>query len=205
MEITFLIKGLIIGFSIAAPVGPIGILCIQRTISHGRKSGLYTGLGAATADGLYGAIAAFGLTIVSTFLVGEQFWIRLIGGIFLLYLGIKTFTSKPSERIKSENHKSLLSDYFSTVFLTITNPMTILSFVAIFAGLGLGGVKGDNLSALLMVLGVLIGSALWWVILSGSVSLFRSKFNISSLKIVNKISGIIITIFAIIAFIGILK
>ena len=205
MEITFLIKGLIIGFSIAAPVGPIGILCIQRTISHGRKSGLYTGLGAATADGLYGAIAAFGLTIFSTFLVGEQFWIRLIGGIFLLYLGIKTFTSKPSERIKSENHKSLLSDYFSTVFLTITNPMTILSFVAIFAGLGLGGVKGDNLSALLMVLGVLIGSALWWVILSGSVSLFRSKFNISSLKIVNKISGIIITIFAIIAFIGILK
>ena len=205
MEITFLIKGLIIGFSIAAPVGPIGILCIQRTISHGRKSGLYTGLGAATADGLYGAIAAFGLTIFSTFLVGEQFWIRLIGGIFLLYLGIKTFTSKPSERIKSENHKSLLSDYFSTVFLTITNPMTILSFVAIFAGLGLGGVKGDNLSALLIVLGVLIGSALWWVILSGSVSLFRSKFNISSLKIVNKISGIIITIFAIIAFIGILK
>src|SRR3989344_5776045 len=135
METIFLMKGLIIGFSIAAPVGPIGVLCIQRTIAYGKISGLFTGLGAATADGLYGAVAAFGLTIISNFLVGQQFWFRLIGGAFLLYLGIKTFMSKPEEKTATENHKGLLSDYFSTIFLTLTNPTTILSFVAVFAGL----------------------------------------------------------------------
>jgi len=205
MDIVFLIKGLIIGFSIAAPVGPIGVLCIQRTIAHGRASGLLTGLGAATADGFYGAVAAFGLTVVSNFLVGQQFWFRLIGGIFLLYLGLRTFLSKPAEKTATENHQSLFSDYFSTVFLTLTNPTTILSFVAVFAGLGLGSTNGDILSAILMVVGVVIGSALWWLILSGGVSLFRTKFNVSSLKIVNYISGVIITVFGLVAFTSILK
>lgn len=205
METIFLIKGLIIGFSIAAPVGPIGVLCIQRTITYGRMSGLLTGLGAATADGLYGAVAAFGLTIISNFLVGQQFWFRLIGGAFLLYLGIKTFLSKPEEKTATENHKGLFSDYLSTVFLTLTNPTTILSFVAVFAGLGLGNTNGNIPSAILMVLGVIIGSALWWLILSGGVSFFRAKFNTYSLKIVNNISGVIIIIFAILAFGSILK
>lgn len=200
MEITFFIKGLIIGFSIAAPVGPIGVLCIQRTIAYGKTSGLFTGLGAATADGLYGAVAAFGLTIISNFLVGQQFWFRLIGGTFLLYLGIKTFLSKTAEKAATENHKSLFSDYLSTVFLTLTNPTTILSFIAVFAGLGLVTTNGNTLSAILMVAGVIIGSALWWLMLSGGVDLFREKFNMSALAIVNKISGVIIFIFAILAF-----
>src|SRR3989344_6339612 len=163
METIFLIKGLIIGFSIAAPVGPIGLLCIQRTITYGRTSGLLTGLGAATADGLYGAVAAFGLTIISNFLVGQQFWFRLIGGVFLLYLGIKTFLSKPAEKTVTESHKGLFSDYLSTVFLTLTNPTTILSFVAVFAGLGLGSMNGNTSSAILMVAGVIVGSAFWWL------------------------------------------
>lgn len=204
MEISFFFKGLIIGFSIAAPVGPIGVLCIQRTIAYGRASGLLTGLGAATADGFYGAIAAFGLTVISNFLVGQQFWFRLIGGAFLLYLGLRTFVSKPAEKAATENHKGLFSDYFSTVFLTLTNPTTILSFVAVFAGLDLGSANGDTPSAILMVLGVIIGSALWWLILSGGVSLFRTKFNAASLAIVNKISGAIILIFAVWAFVSIL-
>jgi threonine/homoserine/homoserine lactone efflux protein len=133
----FFLKGLLLGFSIAAPVGPIGLLCIQRTIANGRRSGLVTGLGAATADGLYGAVAAFGLTTISGFLVGQQIWLRLIGGLFLLYLGSRTFLSKSAERAASSIHKNLFRDYASTVFLTITNPMTILSFAAVFAGLGL--------------------------------------------------------------------
>ena len=203
MEITFFMKGLIIGFSIAAPVGPIGVLCIQRTIAYGKISGLFTGLGAATADGLYGAVAAFGLTIISNFLVGQQFWFRLIGGAFLLYLGIKTFLSKPAEKAATENHKGLFSDYLSTVFLTLTNPTTILSFVAVFAGLGLGSINGNTPSAILMVAGVIVGSALWWLILSGGVGLFREKFNMSALAILNKISGTIIFIFAILAFVSI--
>src|SRR4051812_8188873 len=126
------LKGLLIGFSIAAPVGPIGVLCIQRTLSYGRLSGLLTGLGAATADGVYGAVAAFGLTVVSSFLTGQQFWFQLIGGAFLFYLGAKNFKATPATKAASKEHKGLLFDYISTVFLTLTNPATILSFVAIF-------------------------------------------------------------------------
>lgn len=191
------------GFSIAAPVGPIGVLCIQRTIAYGKKSGLVTGFGAATVDGFYGFVAAFGLTIISSFLIGQQFWFRLIGGLFLFYLGIKIFSSKPTEKTVIIGHKGLLYDYFSTVLLMFINPMTILSFVGVFAGLGLGSSNMDTLSAIFMVAGVIIGSILWWLILSTSVSLFRVKFNDFYFKIINKISGAIIITFALVAFFGI--
>ena len=201
----FFLKGLLIGFSIAVPVGPIGLLCIQRTIAYGRNSGLVTGLGAATADGLYGGVAAFGLTTISGFLVGQQFWFRLIGGTFLLYLGTKTFLSKPAEKAATSSHESLFSDYGSTVFLTITNPMTILSFVAVFAGLGLANSSGGQTSPVLMIVGVVLGSTLWWFGLSAGVSLFRPKFNGDSLRVVNRISGATLIGFAIFAFASILR
>jgi threonine/homoserine/homoserine lactone efflux protein len=198
------LKGLVIGFSIAAPVGPIGVLCIQRTIVYGRMSGLITGLGAATADGLYGAIAAFGLTIISNFLVEQQSWFRLIGGAFLLYLGFSTLLHRPAEKAATGQHKSLLSDYSSTLLLTIANPLTILSFIAVFAGLGLGSSDGDFLSATAIVIGVFLGSALWWLILSGVVSSIRSKFSTLSLRMVNIASGSVIVAFAVFAFASIL-
>ena len=200
MDTNLLIKGVIIGFSIAAPVGPIGVLVTRRTLASGRIAGLLSGLGAATADGLYGAVAAFGLTFISNIIVGQQFWIRLIGGIFLLYLGIKTFFAKSKEGQLTNKERNLTGNYFSTLFLTITNPTTILSFAAVFAGLGLGVTNANILSATLMVLGVLIGSAFWWLILSGGVNLFRSKFNAGSLVIVNRISGLILIMFAMYAF-----
>jgi len=201
----FFLKGLLIGFSIAAPVGPIGLLCIQRTIAYGRKSGLVTGLGAATADGLYGAVAAFGLTAISSFLVGQQFWFRLVGGIFLLYLGTKAFLSRPAGKAATSSEESLFSAYGSTVFLTITNPMTILSFAAVFAGLGLANSSGGSASPTLMIVGVVLGSTLWWFALSAGVSLFRSKFNTDSLRIVDRISGAILIGFSILAFASILR
>jgi threonine/homoserine/homoserine lactone efflux protein len=197
---SFFLKGLLLGFSIAAPVGPIGMLCIQRTVAHGRISGLVTGLGAATADGMYGAVAAFGLSAISSFLVGQQFWLRLIGGIFLLYLGVRTLLSKPAEKSAASGHRGLLSDYVSTVLLTITNPMTILSFTAVFAGLGLAASGKNHASPAALLAGVILGSALWWLILSTGVSFFRSLFNASSLRVVNGISGAILIGFAIIAF-----
>jgi threonine/homoserine/homoserine lactone efflux protein len=205
VSIIFLLKGLLIGFSIAAPVGPIGVLCIRRTLANGRTSGFVSGLGAATADGLYGTVAAFGLTLISDVLVGQQMWFRIIGGSFLLYLGIKTFLSKPSEKWASDKKINLFGDYISTFFLTITNPITILSFAAVFAGLGLSDSSGNYISAILMVSGVILGSIAWWLILSSVINLFRAKFNLASLKIVNWISGGIMIVFAVVAFVSVFK
>ncbi len=195
MDIGFLLKGLFIGFSIAAPVGPIGLLCIRRTLAEGRTSGLVSGLGAATADAIYGCIAGFGLTFISTLLINQQVWLRVIGGLFLCYLGLKTFFSGPAEKMASAKVNGLIGAYASTFFLTLTNPMTILSFAAIFAGLGVASTSGNYLSAGVLVLGVFSGSAFWWFLLSSGVAVFRAKFNLRELKWVNRISGIIILLF----------
>lgn len=202
MDIPFLLRGLAIGFSIAAPVGPIGVLCIRRTLAEGRASGLVSGLGAATADAIYGGIAGFGLTFISSFLVGQQVGLRLIGGVFLCYLGLKTFLAKPAEQAASAEGNGLFAAYALTLFLTLTNPLTIISFAAIFAGLGLASTSGNYVSAGVLVLGVFIGSALWWLILSGGVGVFREKFNPDGLQWVNRISGAIIIGFGLLALLS---
>jgi threonine/homoserine/homoserine lactone efflux protein len=202
MPLNFFLKGIIIGFSIAAPVGPIGVLCIRRTLAEGRMRGLASGLGAATADALYGCVAGFGLTFISGLLISQQFWFRLIGGLFLCYLGIRTLLSAPAEAASAIGGNGLPGAYASTFFLTLTNPMTILSFAAIFAGLGIAGTGGGYASASVLVLGVFIGSATWWLILSGGVSLFRDRFNHQRLLWVNRISGLIIAGFGLAALLS---
>jgi threonine/homoserine/homoserine lactone efflux protein len=204
MDYPLFFRGLIIGFSIAAPVGPIGVLCIRRTLADGRASGLISGLGAATADAMYGCVAGFGLTFISSILIDQQIWLRLFGGLFLCYLGIKTLLSKPAEQAATAGGSGLLGSYVSTFLLTVTNPMTILSFAAIFAGLGLANTNGSYASALVLVLGVFLGSAAWWLLLSGGVGLFRDKFNTQGLLWVNRISGVIILVFGMIALGGLL-
>jgi threonine/homoserine/homoserine lactone efflux protein len=203
VDISFLLKGLFIGFSIAAPVGPIGLLCIRRTLAEGRTFGLVSGLGAATADAIYGCIAGFGLTFISTFLISQQVWFRVIGGLFLCYLGLKAFLSRPVEQMASAKRNGLMGAYASTFFLTLTNPMTILSFAAIFAGLGVASTSGNYVSAGVLVLGVFSGSAFWWLLLSGGVSFFQAKFNLRELKWVNRISGILILLFGLYVLLGI--
>ena len=151
-----LLRGFLIGLSIAAPVGPIGVLCIRRTLSNGKLAGFLSGMGAATADMAYGAIAAFGLTIVTNLLIKNAYWLQVIGGCFLLYLGIKTFLEKPANHAVQVIQSGYFGAYVSTFFLTITNPMTILSFAAIFAGTMLSGTT--NLP-ILLALGVFAGSA----------------------------------------------
>lgn len=202
MEIGFLLKGVIVGFSIAAPVGPIGVLCIRRTLAEGGLSGLVSGLGAATADTVYGCIAGFGLTFISNFLVNQKVWLGLLGGLFLCYLGIATFLTKPAEEPASAMGNNLIDAYASTFFLTLTNPMTIISFAAIFAGLGLASTQGNYISAGMLVLGVFLGSALWWIILSSSVGAFRARFNPDGLRWVNRISGGIIAVFGLLALLS---
>ena len=204
MEFSLLLKGTLIGFSIAAPVGPIGVLCIRRTIAQGRIAGFVSGLGAATADVVYGCIAGFGLTFISQFLVKQQNILSLVGGVFLLYLGIKTFFAKSSGEELENNEKGLWSAYLSTFFLTLTNPITILSFVAIFAGMGIVSESGNYLSALMLVLGVFIGSMLWWTLLSGGASFFQKKINAEGLAWINKVSGGIITAFGVVALFSLL-
>jgi len=199
MILGLFIRGLIIGFSIAAPVGPIGILCIRRTLAEGRASGFLSGLGAATADALYGCVAGFGLTVISGFLVDQRFYIQLIGGIFLLALGIKTLRSVPAERAAAASGTGLAASYASTLLLTLTNPMTILSFAGIFAALGVADMGGDLSAAALLVLGVFIGSAAWWLLLSGGVGLMREKLSSGVLRWTNRLSGVILVAFGIIA------
>jgi threonine/homoserine/homoserine lactone efflux protein len=193
------LRGFLIGFSIAAPVGPIGVLCIRRTLTEGRLAGFLSGIGAASADMLYGAVAAFGLTAVQDLLIGQSSWLRIVGGVFLLYLGIKTFCSKPAEQAVKPSHGGLFGAYLTTFFLTITNPITILSFIAIFAGLRLGETDGNYLSAALMVLGVFLGSAAWWLTLSTGVSFLREKFTPALLAWVNRLAGVIIFVFGLAA------
>ena len=192
-------RGLIIGFSIAAPVGPIGVLCIRRTLNEGRLAGFLSGMGAASADMFYGAVAAFGLTAVQDLLIGQSNWLRILGGFFLLYLGAKTFFAKPSEEAVKSARGGLFGAYLTTFFLTITNPITILSFLAIFAGLRLGNMDGNYASASVMVLGVFLGSAVWWLALSTGVSFLREKFTPNILVWVNRLAGIIIFVFGLLA------
>ncbi len=203
MSVGFFLEGVIIGFAIAAPVGPIGVLCIRRTLAEGRISGLVSGLGAATADALYGAVAALGLTFVTEFLVGGQAWLRLVGGAFLLFLGVRTFLARPAERAAPAARSGLPGAYASTLFLTLTNPTTILSFAAIFAGLGVAGsAGGDVLAAMSLVAGVFLGSAAWWVVQSGVTSLFRTRLSVRGLRWVNRISGTVIAAFGVLAVSG---
>ena len=199
MDVSFLARGGIIGFSIAAPIGPIGILCIRRTLAEGRATGFVSGLGAATADAIYGSIAAFGLTAISGMLTGQQVWLRLIGGAFLCYLGIRTVAAPPAAQSAAATGSGLFGAYASTFFLTLTNPMTILSFAAVFAGLGLASTSGGFTSAAVLVAGVFLGSAAWWFILSTTAGALRTKLDPARLRWVNRISGGIILLFGLVA------
>jgi threonine/homoserine/homoserine lactone efflux protein len=195
------LKGLLIGFAIAAPVGPIGILCIQRSLHDGFKIGLMTGMGAAFADGTYGLIAGFGLTAVSSLLISHRFWIQTLGGLFLLYMGIKLILSSPPDKLTKNYDKSASHAFGTTFLLTLANPATILSFIAVFAGLGLGTLHPNTPSAITLVLGITLGSACWWIMLSGGVAfVLHKRINTTFMRMINWISGVIILAFSLFAF-----
>jgi threonine/homoserine/homoserine lactone efflux protein len=198
------IKGLILGFSIAAPVGPIGLLCIRRSLTQGRLAGFLSGMGAATADGLYGAMAAFGLTAVFAVLTNLTPWLRVFGGLYLLWLGWHTLRQPPAKKEAASSIKAgdYWGAYVSTFLFTLSNPVTIFTFLAIFSGAGLPAVTSQNWgTALWMVVGVFCGSALWWLILSHGVSGLAAKLNaednLTFFKWVNRFAGVGIMAFAI--------
>jgi threonine/homoserine/homoserine lactone efflux protein len=204
--LAFFLKGIVLGFSIAAPVGPIGLLCIQRTLAQGRASGFVSGMGAATADGFYGSVAAFGLTAVSAFLLRFSVPIRVIGACFLFYLAARTFFAQPKESSSERAFgTSLWKAYASTVFLTLTNPMTILSFMVFFAGFGIVNAERAYLKSALLVAGVFLGSSLWWLILSGSVGFFKARLAAQHLLWINRISGALIAALGVVSLFGMRK
>lgn len=216
MALSLFFRGLVLGLAIAAPVGPIGVLCIRQTLTYGLWIGFVSGLGAATADGVYGSIAGFGLSALSNLLTGQIHLLKLIGGIFLCYLGITTLLTKQkvkleetegkddsrilsrSESLPKRKHMALRA-YLSTFALTLTNPATILSFTAIFAGLDLLSTDNNYGSALTLVFGVFCGSALWWLTLSTGILFLKKRFSRIPMAWVNRISGSIITTFGVLA------
>lgn len=194
---TFFLQGMAMGFAIAAPVGPIALLCIQRTFSYGLFSGLATGLGASFVDALYGLIAAVGLTTIMALLQAHKAGIQVVGGLLLVLLAVRILTKLPSSSsltIEKLDHrhsvKELLGDFFSTVILMITNPVAILLFLAIFSGLNIGdGAEESKRAVFFLVAGVFAGSMLWWCFLIGVISVFRERMSSKLLRWANIISG----------------
>ena len=204
MHIPIFFQGLIIGFSVAMPVGPIGILCIRRTLLQGFLSGFITGLGVATADALYGSVAAFGISVISDFLVEKQLWLKIIGGIFLLILGLRILLKNNSINTTTSklNKTNLFSAYTSALILTLTNPVTILLFASLFSWFNICIEDVACPHALTLTTGIFLGSMLWFTTLSTIVRMLKSKFTVNFLILINKISGILLIIFALITLLS---
>jgi threonine/homoserine/homoserine lactone efflux protein len=200
-EVDLLIRGIIVGLMIAIPVGPVNILCIHRTLEAGWKSGVISGLGAAAADMLYGGVAGFSITLVVQFLVRELFWIRLLGGILLVAIGISYFFKRPAPLdAQKQDRASAYSDLRSTFLLTLANPTTVLSFLALLAALGMGDPRRWWLTVFLIG-GIFCGSMAWWIVLSSIVNHFRDRFSDRTLLWMNRFAGLAIGGFGVAAFV----
>jgi len=202
MSIHLLIEGIMIGLVVAVPVGPLGLLCINRALMLGPLCGLCSGLGVATADAIAAGIAALGITLISGFLVDHQVLLRLIGGVFLCYLGYKIYRSEPVSRGPINSVNGLLSAFATTFFLTLSNPVTILSFVAIYAGWHVPALHGRYVAAATLTAGVFAGSALWWVTLFIGLTTFHEKFNLKFLFLVHRVSGAVIAAFGVVVLLS---
>lgn len=193
MLLIALVKGIAVGIVIALPVGPVGVLCVRRTLFEGPTYGFVSGLGAATADTVFAIIAGFGVTIVRDFLLRYQDWFGAAGGLFLLYVGIKALVEANDAEPEPLEGEAHLAAFVSTFALTITNPITILAFAGIFAKVGVSG-QGDLLEMAILVGGVFLGSLLWWLVLSFGIAGLRRVLGSIRLKWINRISGAILTV-----------
>jgi threonine/homoserine/homoserine lactone efflux protein len=203
MELVFFLKGVAIGYVMAVPIGPAGVLCIRKTLASCRTSGMSIGLGAATADLVLASVAAFGLTFVSDLIVREQFWLRVGGGTLLLILGIRLFMVRQKDPVVPFLEKTWIGSYCSVILLGLTNPMTVFSFLAVFALFGLG--QGMTLLAgSLLVFGVFAGSSLWFLTLGYVATSFRSQLESGGFQWVNGIAAGLIIACSIAAFMSVM-
>lgn len=203
MDLVLLIKGAVAGFVIAAPIGPVGFLCIQRTLSRGMAMGLAAGFGGAAADTIFGAVAAFGLTFIADFLIRHDTWMRLGGGVLLLILGIHGCLKRHTAMAPAPpSVRGAAGDSVSAFILTVTNPMTILTFSPVFLAVGAVVAQDDRPAAWTLILGVFVGSCVWWVILCALAELFRRKINSARIVIIHRISAGFILLFGVIVLLS---
>jgi len=193
LHLIFLLKGIVVGIVIAVPVGPVGVMCVRRTIFASRLAGLISGVGAATGDAMFGFIAAFGLTFISDLLIGYQQWLRVAGGVYLIWVGGSALLAPPEITPRSPRSAEI-RDFVSTFALTLSNPITILVFLGVFSAIGLSGEEATLDRAAILVLGVWLGSLLWWLTVSfGLGRLFRA-FEPRYLGWINRGSGTILLV-----------
>jgi threonine/homoserine/homoserine lactone efflux protein len=212
LGLSYLLKGLLIGLSIAAPLGPIGVLCVHRSLAEGPRLGFICGLGAATADALYGLAGTIALSAIAQWVIEDRIALQVIGGIFLVYLGGRTFmrptTALPSPgRIAALLPRGAHAAFMSTFLLTLGNPVTVLGFAAMFAGLGvapMGLISSADSAAAALVLGILLGSALWWLALSSFIGRLRPYIGLHTLTVIKRLSGTVLTAFGLYAFAALL-
>ena len=195
MDGNLFIQGIIIGLTLAVPVGPISLLCIHRSVTDGRLHGIVSGIGVASADSFYAAVSFLGLTIISGLIITQQYLFRFLAGIVLIFIGIRVFLSVPTDATTRNGHKTYLKDYLSMVAITIANPMTLLFFMLIVPGFGIVIHGNSLLSALEFVAGVFFGSVVWWILLCGFVGTVRTRISRRNLQLINRVSGILISCF----------
>jgi threonine/homoserine/homoserine lactone efflux protein len=206
VELTFFIKGLVAGFIICVPFGPIGLLCVMRTLTDGKLAGVASVLGASVMDAIYCAIAGLGVSYVSNLLNKEGTFLRLAGGMILIAMGIKIFFTHPSEKAPEAKGHGLLASFGSSFLIMLTNPLAIVVFTATFSALGIGGWQDAHLFTGFLVAGVFVGSALWAPILVAGVSLFNPQLTLHELRLANRIAGVILCGFGIVAcFLALLR
>lgn len=193
MDHGLFIQGIIIGLTLAVPVGPISLVCIHRTVANGRLHGIVSGLGVATADSFYAAVAFLGLTAVSGLIIGHPSLFRFLAGIALVLVGIQVFRSVPAAFRDNTNPESLIRDYLSLLAITAANPLTIIFFITVLPGFGVVAQGTTLIAAVPFVAGIFLGSAVWWIILCGSLGSVRSRLSTENLRRINQVSGILIT------------
>ena len=194
MDFSFFIQGIIIGLTLAVPVGPIALICIQRTVTDGRFHGIFSGIGVATADSFYAAVTVLGLTIISSVIVTNQFLFRFLAGIVLIFVGMRVFMSLPSCVSTKTVHETYFKDYLSMVGIAIANPLTLIFFLIVLPGFGIVINSTAFLSAAEFIAGVFLGSTAWWILLCGTIGSMRSRFSIKTLGLINRVSGVLISV-----------
>jgi threonine/homoserine/homoserine lactone efflux protein len=194
MDFSYFIQGIIIGLTLAVPVGPIALICIQRTLTDGRFHGIFSGIGVATADSFYAAVTVLGLTMISGVIVTHQVLFRFLAGIVLIFVGVRVFLSLPSCISTKTVHETYFKDYLSMVGIAIANPLTLVFFLIVLPGFGVVINSTAYLSAVEFIAGVFFGSTAWWILLCGTIGSMRSRFSVKTLGLINRVSGVLISV-----------